>query len=134
MEVYVYAEKLVSLLRLEFSFAATAETKFKDPETLLVASVVLAAKLLFPFEEDEGHKTGTRDGSLGGMRMNWTIWAESYPIRKQQKRDHEKTTSAEIYDMTAEDMDSYLDWYQETQIMPGQGSYLLKLRLRKSGS
>ncbi|KAB5572354.1 putative ribosomal protein [Coniochaeta sp. 2T2.1] len=120
LEVYVYAEKLVSLLRLDFSFSATAETKFKDPETLLVASVVLAGKLLFPFEKDERHRTGTSEHSLADITMDWTKWAESYPIRKQQKRDFEKTTSAVVYDMTPEDMDSYLDWYQETQIMPEQ--------------
>lgn len=125
MEVYVYAERVVPLLRLDLCFSATANTPFKDPETLLVASIVLAVKLLYPLSEDRRYSTGNNETpSLGGLRLDWTQWAESYKNQNHGTdpgRDFEKTTSADVYDMTYEDMDSYLDWYQETQITADQG-------------
>ncbi|OIW32142.1 hypothetical protein CONLIGDRAFT_571387 [Coniochaeta ligniaria NRRL 30616] len=124
LEAYVYAEKLVSLLRLEFSFSTAGHTPFKDPETLLIASIVLAVKLLYPFEEEQQYWASKNDRpSLAGLSIDWTRWAESYLSQKQQtgyRRDFETTSSADVYDMTSEEIDSYLDWYQETQITADQ--------------
>lgn len=126
MEVHVYAEELVSLLRLEFSFSATTNTPFKNPDALLIASVVLAVKLLYPFSKD-GRQSTTTDHrpSLRGMALDWQRWAEIYRSHQEHHTEpgcrFEKTNSSDVYDMTGEDMDRYLDWYQETQITAEQG-------------
>lgn len=126
MEVHVYAEELVSLFRLGFSFSATAATPFKNPDTLLIASVVLAVKLLYPFYKDGRQSISTNDlPSLRGMTLDWQHWAEIYRDDREHhtepRRHFEHTSSADVYDMTSEDMDGYLDWYQETQITAEQG-------------
>lgn len=121
----MYAEKLVSLLRLNFSFSGTAPAPIKNPDMLLIASLVLAVKLLYPLHGEKQYSISTyHRPSLGGLRLDWKRWAEVYERQKHQtepRRDFEKSTSAEVYDMTGEDMDRYLDWYQETQITAEQG-------------
>lgn len=116
MEVYVYTEKLVSLLRLDFSIPTNPHVPTKNPETLLIASIVLVVKVLYPFHNGRS--------SAGGLEIDWTRWADKFETHEPQRhtrRDFEKMKSAEVYDMTPEDMDSYLDWFQETKIMPEQG-------------
>jgi RNA polymerase I-specific transcription initiation factor RRN7 len=125
VEVYVYAEKLVSLLRLEFSYSTTASPPFSNPDSLLAMSLVLAVKILYPFasREQESATVGEQP-SHGGRHLDWAAWAAIYQSQYSRRKpvpDYDKTTSAEVYDMTSEDMDSYLDWYEETQITVEQG-------------
>lgn len=115
MEVYVHAEKIVSLLRLDFSFPAPAHSSCKDPETLLLASIVLAVKFLYPFDDRS---------SAEGLILDWTRWSDKFKSGKPQRHNRERfetITSADVYDLTPDDMDSYLDWYQETELASQQG-------------
>lgn len=121
MEVHIYAEKLVSLLKLDFSFPTRANTPLNNPDTLLIASIIVATKLLYPFDGLPRYANDLEDPS--NVRLNWDEWAR---IFKEQGARHnnsgrmgfEKLKSAEVYDMSEEDMDRYLDWYQETKISP----------------
>jgi RNA polymerase I-specific transcription initiation factor RRN7 len=125
VEVYVYAEKLVSLLRLDFSFPTKASVPLNNPEMLLVASIVLATRLLYPFDREES-LSGMRDhrAGPGRLRIDWANWAWAFENKKPERhdrRDFEMMTSADVYDMAGEDMDKYMDWYQESKITPREG-------------
>lgn len=120
MEVHSYAEKIVSLLRLDFSFPTKANTPLNNPDTLLIASIVVATKLLYPFDGLPRFPNDPHDPS--NLRVNWDKWAEIFKDQPSSHRNDrmgfEKMKSTDVYDMTEEDMDRYLDWYQETKIEP----------------
>lgn len=120
LEVHTYAKNIVSLLRLDFSFPTRANTPLNNPDTLLIASIVVATKLLYPFDGIPRFASDPNDPS--NMRLNWDKWAEIFQAqqnnRKNSRQNFEKMSSADVHNMTEEAMDNYLDWYQETKIMP----------------
>lgn len=120
LEVYTYAKNIVSLLRLDFSFPTKANIPLNNPDTLLVASIVVATKLLYPFDGVTRFPSDPKDPS--NLHLNWDKWAEIFQeqqnSRTNSRRDFEKMSSADVHSMTEEDMDYYLDWYQETKITP----------------
>jgi RNA polymerase I-specific transcription initiation factor RRN7 len=120
LEVHIYAKNIVSLLRLDFSFPTKANTPLNNPDTLLIASIVVATKLLYPF--DGIPRFSNEPNEPSNLHLNWDRWAEIFQAqqgnRKNSRQTFEKMSSADVHNMTEGDMDHYLDWYQESQITP----------------
>lgn len=121
LEVFLYAKELVTLLRLDFSISTRARITLDNPETLLVATIVFITKLLYPMDGIERSPTGDDDPSC--LRINWLKWQDIFEHEDQKagvrgKRDFDKLTSIDVSELTEQEMDEYLDWYQRTKLMP----------------
>ena len=81
--------------------------------------VVVAVKLLYPFEGEQPRARKIDEPVT--LRLDWKSWAAHY-------RHHQNTSSHsvptghrkiethdnEVFGMTLSDLDTYMDWYQET--------------------
>jgi len=117
--------------------AAAKYTLLDLPDALLAASVALAAKFIYPMDGVERAPRGERDPLT--LKLDWNAWEEAMRTseerqekrrkEKQQrggagaagaialaKRDFEKMEPEEIWKMSDEEVQLYLDWFQETQI------------------
>lgn len=107
LEVYVCTKRLTQLCS-QISFSAKSQM-YRSPEVLLMTLLIVAVKMLFPFEE-----TGIKPQSpedLAVLRLDWKDW-----LTKPKKSIFERSLTATAEDclrMEEEDLDQYLDWYQQ---------------------
>ncbi|OQN98084.1 hypothetical protein B0A48_15916 [Cryoendolithus antarcticus] len=122
IEVFATTTRLARMLGLDFGYlfegARRSEFPVRYPEVRLMALVVVVTKLLFPCDDHERHPASAQD--MSAMRMNWDAW------QKSQSSDAEKApkpepmsnsdafaiTDTDCLNMGDEDLDRYLDWYQ----------------------
>ena len=134
LEVYTTALRLNAITKYDFKYPGTVgpqETTRRQPtafpESQIISLVVVATKLLFPFDSDKvkRYPKDVRDPTT--LRINWASWLLA-------KANFDKATEAtidqsrlrpgsaihvqdkDILDMTEQQLDQYLDWYQLTFI------------------
>ncbi|KAK0629776.1 hypothetical protein B0T17DRAFT_526460 [Bombardia bombarda] len=130
-EVYVYAQKLWSLLGFRLSFP-TSKPKNSPldsdriskyplldvPDVLLVVAIVVATKSMFPFDGIERQPLSIDDPLT--LKMNWDIWEAEFADTIDDKLPNhlifENMDPQRIWTMSDEEKNEYLDWYQETQL------------------
>ena len=122
MTIYRVVHSLTELLSLPFAFPA--ERKHYHPvlpETTLLALIVVAAKLLYPFDPEQPYVARSlTDISL--LSLPWPVWSKA-------QQDYDRTTcSKQLFgkgsQMLAEErdavafskneMDEWMDWYTKT--------------------
>ncbi|KAJ5713845.1 uncharacterized protein N7483_011026 [Penicillium malachiteum] len=125
IDVYEIIKTLQSYLGFTFKYPdQLAENRRKHslhlPEVQMVVLIVMATKLLFPFDDIERHPATTMEPAT--QSMNWQAWMQA-----QQQFDAEKVTGVEmgkekIIQMTDSDvlgmdpskLDEYMDWYEKS--------------------
>ncbi|CAK4033932.1 RNA polymerase I-specific transcription initiation factor rrn7 [Lecanosticta acicola] len=125
LEIYVATQRLGRLLDADFSYTLDAKTRanmsLRCPEIRLMALVVIATKLLFPFDDLKRYPTSSRD--LAALHMDWPLWVKlqnhgSQGTPSQDGNPHVtfedafKMTEAESLDLADDRLDGYLDWYE----------------------
>ena len=93
-----------------------------NPETLLVASIVLAVKLLYPFDGRQAPPTS--DDDLPFLQVDWGEWQKIHSEHRPQSppsRAFDLLTSEDVMSMTGEEMDEYLEWFEQTRLPPKEG-------------
>lgn len=121
-EVHPFAQKTCRLLGMEFSFPTRKPpperyTLLDIPDVLLVASLVVATKHLYPLDGVERFPRDPSDPLC--RRMNWTVWESEFakqPERKPGLLEYEHMDPQEVWSMGREEMNELLNWFQETQI------------------
>ncbi|KAF2212976.1 hypothetical protein CERZMDRAFT_40275 [Cercospora zeae-maydis SCOH1-5] len=134
LEVYVTAQRLARLLQLDFRYSVDAKAwsgvSLRYPEVRLMALVVIATKLLFPFDDTKRYPTSASDASA--LRMDWDAWQQvqdrenganddngdgkSTVSRDESShltyQDAFTLTEAQSLDLADDRLDAYLDWYE----------------------
>lgn len=137
IEVYAAVKKLRELVGFEFRWEVDVPQPDKDqdsdteprrirkrrspvawPEAQLMSLLIVAVKLLFPLRDQADTKLGF--GKLR-LKMDWMRWLEirSSHDAAMKKRDKGKastfleTTDRDVQDMSGEELDGYMDWFQE---------------------
>src|SRR5262249_27074675 len=134
IEVYGMTQRLNTITNYGFSYPDAADGLFSRrqatsyPEAQLISLVVVATKLLFPFDSDSVKRYPKHPNDPTTMCMSWTSWLEakstfdnSTPTVESNslKPGAEITiTDANILSMTDAQLDQYMDWYQRTWIKP----------------
>ncbi|GAB1318802.1 Polymerase i core factor subunit [Madurella fahalii] len=121
-EVYQFAQKICSFLRMSFSFPtrepAPARYMLLDiPDVLLVASVVVSTKYAYPLDGIERFPLDANDPLC--LKMNWTMWESEFakqPDKKTGRLEYQNIEPQEIWSMDKEEMNELLNWFQETQM------------------
>jgi len=123
--IYSGTEKLIKLLNLDFDFSVALKRKIflsQHPEIKLMCAIIITTKLFFPFDDLRRHPTTATEPAA--LKLDWAKWAEHYRststigFDEQQRKDSDEailaTTESDVFGMSNQDMDAYLDWFART--------------------
>ncbi|OQN97884.1 hypothetical protein B0A48_16195 [Cryoendolithus antarcticus] len=122
IEVFAATTRLARMLGLDFGFlfegVRRSDFPLRYPEARLMALLVVATKLLFPCDDHERHPASAQD--MSALRMDWDAWQKSQSsdaeeFTKPELMSHSDAfavTDTDCLSMGDEDLDRYLDWYQ----------------------
>ena len=131
VELYIIVRRLALFLEVDFTFPRPSSRQRKSslPEIQLVSLLVIAVKLYHPFDS---HPTYSRTlTELGTLRIDWDSWDQSqteYATRhtsagKLGRGNEIKVNENDIMEMSGEQLDEYLDWYEKTWIKEDSQQY-----------
>jgi RNA polymerase I-specific transcription initiation factor RRN7 len=146
LEIYPAVKNLNKINNFTFKYALGSDSRGRrnatsHPEAQLMALVVVATKLIFPFDSDVVKRYPRSINEPAAQRIDWKKWMD---LRKQRVADAEATdveggeeetrskpplqkgrevevTDADVFKMSGEDLDRYMDWYQRTWIKSNDG-------------
>lgn len=109
------ARKLASTLGCQFQFPIErlSNTRLDYPEIRLIALLIVATKLSFPFSEDTSISQPSNFDSFEMPRLDWESWRrgkQGLPTqhdKKIGKYDFNKVTPSQIVSMDDEELDVY---------------------------
>ncbi|KAJ5788546.1 hypothetical protein N7457_003536 [Penicillium paradoxum] len=122
IEIYDATKTLQELLGFTFQYPADDDRQKKQflPDVQLMALVVIATKLLFPFDDLKRYPTTAKEPAT--QIMDWTLW-----VRAQSHFDGDsrvtgdigkaaaiRVTDKDVLTMTSAQLDSYMDWYESS--------------------
>jgi len=123
--IYPGTEKLIKLLNLHFDFSIAMKRRIllsQHPEIKLMCAIIITTKLFFPFDDIRRHPTTQTEPAA--LKLDWVKWADHYhsspatgPDEKQRMDQDEAilaTKESDVFDMSNQDMDAYLDWFART--------------------
>jgi len=124
IELYAASLRLATLLGVGFGYDTDDPVNQRSPtlampEARLSALLVVATKLLFPFDGQE--RLPKRPTELAALGMDWTVWTRS---RAQQVIANDRraalgfskalqTTEKDVLSMSNDTLDQYMDWYEK---------------------
>lgn len=125
LEIYSGVQRLARLMEMEFAYAVDAKAwtsmNLRFPEVRLMALVIIATRLLFPFDDAKRYPASSTD--LGALKMNWDLWAELQRRDRDTAQDRGEAdrlsfedafsmTEAESLTLADGRLDQYLQWYE----------------------
>ncbi|TKA53938.1 hypothetical protein B0A55_12947, partial [Friedmanniomyces simplex] len=121
IEVFAATSRLARLLDIAFAFTLDAKLGTKNlvlryPEVQLMAVLVVATKLLFPF--DDNKRAAASATAMNALAMNWSAWTELQvsqttegeacrPFRYEEALDFSQT---DVLGASEHQLDEYMDW------------------------
>lgn len=125
VEIYDAVKALQSLLDITFEYPkpkATVERKKSHhyPDVELIVLIVIATKLLFPFDDLKRYPTISKEPAA--QTMDWSQWALAQAsfdsdshFKENIGRDAAiRVTDSDVLAMSADQLDHYMDWYAES--------------------
>ena len=124
LEVFAACQRLAKILNVDGTFVLTfnvgTNVVLRYPETRLMALVVVATKLLFPFDHIERQTNSATD--LSALSLDWNAWAEVHKAEQDTQHPQAQLTfeqafkldESECLEAADDTLDAYLDWYEET--------------------
>lgn len=124
VDIYTVVHHMSSLLDIDFCFPkhGSRQQRSNLPEIRLVALLIIAVKLYYPFDSLDRHPRSELD--IAVLKIDWDNWCElqkQYDMRFASKgkigRGNEMLVNEQnIMNMSGEQLDEYLDWYEKTWI------------------
>lgn len=130
MEIYPIVRRLHQVFRFSFKFSSKKKWALKAenyPEAQLVALIVVATKLIFPFSNAKGFPSVPTEPAA--QLIDWNLWKaaqeqfetlDSLPGRLLKGQEI-KINEGNVFHMTEGQLDDYLDWYQDTWLDQKKG-------------
>lgn len=135
VEIYDAAKTLQDLLGVTFEYPkpkAVIERKKSHflPDVQLIVLIVIATKLLFPFDDLKRYPTTSKEPAA--QTMDWSQWAhaqkdfssDSHFAENIGKGTALHVTDKDVLNMTNDQLDNYMDWYAsnwlDTSRTPGR--------------
>lgn len=123
VEIYSLVKKLQLFLNFSFKFSSKTRRALRAqgyPEAKLLALIVIATKLAFPFSKKKGNPISATEPAA--QIVDWDLWVQT------QKHAEQKTTlqgrlpkgqavtvnEGNVFHMSSQEMDDYMNWYQDT--------------------
>ncbi|TID26905.1 RNA polymerase I-specific transcription initiation factor Rrn7 [Venturia nashicola] len=124
IEVYPAVQRLASLLSYDFAYLRDEQKKklriIDFPEAQLISTVIIAVKLLYPFDGIKRYPLSIRDPSLA--ILDWITWVQARQEYEDHIRDGGKllyedaanVSEMDVLKMTDSKIDDYLDYFDKT--------------------
>lgn len=124
LEIFAGTQRLVKLLDLDFSSCIASRINknvvLRYQEAQLIAVVIVATKLLFPFDGIERRPHQPTD--LSSMSLDWDVWVKLHQAKNEESENDEPFTFQQGVEFNESDcqsiadgrLDAYLDWYEDT--------------------
>ncbi|KAF3482967.1 uncharacterized protein GIQ15_02291 [Arthroderma uncinatum] len=130
IELFSAVKQLMKRVNFTYTFPKATTGKFRSiyiPEVQLMSLVVVATKLLFPFDSIKRYPRTSNDPAV--QVIDWVKWAESQTsFDNRGKSQGFLTNSAAIQateedamTMTQQQLDEYMDWYDKLWIADKEG-------------
>ncbi|KAI6803900.1 hypothetical protein KC332_g14677 [Hortaea werneckii] len=123
IEIYAATQRLAHTLELDFSFTPRSKTKRNEtvlqyPEVRFMAVVVVATKLLFPFDEIKRYPGSASD--LSALSLKWSAWVNLHSKKQEGSKPSETLSYAQSMSFSQMDaaqaagerLDEYMDWFE----------------------
>ncbi|KAI9736039.1 MAG: Pol I core factor CF [Claussenomyces sp. TS43310] len=119
LEIYAGAQRLGRMLGLSFSFpdhlARHRVTAY--PEVQLMALIIIATKLAYPFDDIPRTPSGVGDPST--LSVDWKVWQQLFtdlPDKGCKRGGMIHVRQEDVFKMNGKSLDEYLDWYHKIWI------------------
>ena len=128
LEVYAAVTRLAKILDTCFSYEVEGQGRLsrlrvlRIPEAKLMGLIVIATKLLFPFDGIKRHPKTPTD--LSAMTMDWSAWCTARKehdgsmsdVGNLKYEDALRTSENDVLEMSNDKLDEYMDWYASTLV------------------
>lgn len=106
-----------------------------SPDAQLVGLIVVATKLLFPFDKTKRFPTSANEPAA--QAINWSVWEHyqrSFETRETDaghigKGKEILTTEQDALNMVPTQMDEYMDWFEKHWINVSKGTKVCRFQL-----
>ncbi|KAJ2902579.1 uncharacterized protein MKZ38_000340 [Zalerion maritima] len=109
IEIYLISKRIVQNI-LGISFVLTTDTRTKpyapNPDATMTASIAVATKLLYPFEDTENEQLLHQPNFFTSWRFDWEKWEQL--SRSMEGNTPDPRTEQDVYNMSEEDLDKYV--------------------------
>lgn len=123
VEIYPAVNRLQKLTGFTFQYPAIVKDKATHllmPEVQLMSLVVVATKLLFPFDDVDRYPESAKEPTA--QRVDWKVWTEAqkqFEARATEggrigKGNEILVNEKDVFNMTASQLDEYMDWYEKS--------------------
>lgn len=129
--IYSAVKQLQDLLGFTFSFPTRIEGKWRHlhlPELQLVTLIVISTKLIFSLDGVKRYPTSSQEPAA--QVMDWKFWAQTQ--RHFDNRDVSRgkigkgkeilVSEKDVFGMTLDQLDEYMDWYENGWLDKGKGT------------
>jgi RNA polymerase I-specific transcription initiation factor RRN7 len=123
LEVFAGSQRLSKLINLDMSSLTASKASrlviLRYQEAQLMALVIVASKLLFPFDDIERKVYQPTD--LSSLSLNWSAWIDLHHKDERNSETDDELTFEQAFDFDQSDclaaadgkLDAYLDWYED---------------------
>lgn len=109
-------------LRFDFPWPGQRRRVSSFPEIKVMALLVIAVKIFFPFDSLERQPRSVADP--GVVSLDWAEWVDAQKGYEEEvsssgnlaRGDEINVTAEKVISMSGEQLDQYLDWYEKTWI------------------
>ncbi|KAI9865822.1 MAG: Pol I core factor CF [Vezdaea acicularis] len=120
LDTYMAVKRLASMLSYEFQFRPQRHRYriIEYPETRLMSLVLVAIKLSQSFAADDDNNIPVQpatDTEPAALAIDWAQWARlrTRTVTQPTKGELLRTTEEDVFKMSGEGADAYLDWYED---------------------
>ncbi|KAH8659085.1 hypothetical protein BGZ60DRAFT_414514 [Tricladium varicosporioides] len=120
VEIYPASQQIAELLDLNFLYLTLHSRTLEAlayPEIRLISMIIVAVKLSHPFDDIERRPETDSDPTI--LKIDWERWRNimtERPSKPLKKGEELNITDTDVFNMSSEQMDEYLEWYQRTWI------------------
>ncbi|KAK5018472.1 hypothetical protein LTR16_002013 [Cryomyces antarcticus] len=123
--VYPTATHLSKLVSYTFTYpnGLMRKSRYRDndfPEAQLMSLLIIAVKLLYPFDEVRRHPSKSTEGAA--LAVDWDVWVKTRSSAKKETKtpgrlrfeEAMKVNDEDVFSMSSTQLDDYLNWYERT--------------------
>lgn len=134
VDIYIAVRRLSSMVDIDYCFPRHGSPKKRSdlPDLRLIALLVVAVKLYYPFDSLDRHPRSELD--LGVLNIDWDKWCKlqkEYDTKlisegKIGRGNEMLVNEQDVMSMSGEQLDEYLDWYEQMWTREDDGEHQKK--------
>jgi RNA polymerase I-specific transcription initiation factor RRN7 len=129
VDLYPITQRLGKIVNYDYAFPSSYSRRapyLAYPEARLLALLIIAVKLCHPFDGIQRSARSTTEPAA--VAVDWTKWTELHDKFEREekpdfaagKRNAAEITEYDVFNMSGEELDKYMDWYQKTWVETGR--------------